>query len=48
MAKKKSKKPEKPKLPRFSMPPPEKLHRDEKKERSRTACRKFRARLSEE
>ena len=32
----------KPKLPRFRMPPPEKLHRDEKKERSRTACRKFR------
>ncbi|HOX06037.1 MAG TPA: hypothetical protein PK280_06515 [Planctomycetota bacterium] len=36
------KKPVKPKLPRFPMPPPEKLHRDEKKERSRTACRKFR------
>ncbi len=34
-------KPAKPKLPRFRMPPPEKLHRDEKKERSRTACRRF-------
>jgi hypothetical protein len=36
------KKPGKPRLPRFRMPPPEKTHRDEKKERSRTECRKFR------
>jgi hypothetical protein len=36
------KKAAKPKLPRFRMPPPERLHRDEKKERSRTECRRFR------
>ena len=34
----------KPKLPRFRVPPPEKIHRDEKKERSRTACRRFKKR----
>jgi hypothetical protein len=38
----------KPKLPRFRMPPPEKLHRDEKKERSRRACRRFRSRREEQ
>jgi len=44
MARKRQKQPAKPKLPRFPMPPPERLHRDEKKERSRTECRRFRAR----
>ncbi len=32
----------KPKLPRGTMPPPERTHRDEKKEEDRTACRRFR------
>ncbi len=45
MAKKKTRKP---KLPRFPMPPPERKHRDEKKERSRTECRKFRVRRGED
>jgi len=36
------KQPGKPRLPRFRMPPPEKLHRDEKKAGSRAACRRFR------
>lgn len=40
--KKKASKAAKPQLPRFKMPPPEKLHRDEKKETSRNACRRFR------
>ena len=43
-----SKKPGKPRLPRFRMPPPEKLHGDEKKERSRRACRRFRKHKSAE
>jgi len=36
------KKPEKPRLPRFKVPPPEKTHRDAKKEQARQACRRFR------
>jgi len=32
----------KPKLPRGGMPPPERVHRDRKKEKNRTACRQFR------
>ncbi len=31
----------KPKLPRGKMPPPERTHRDEKREADRTACRRF-------
>jgi len=30
------------------MPPPERTHRDEKKEADRTACRRFRKRKSEQ
>jgi hypothetical protein len=33
-------------LPRGSMPPPGKVHRDQKKEADRQACRKFRHRKS--
>jgi hypothetical protein len=38
----------KPKLPRGKMPPPEKTHRDEKKEAGRAACRRFRKRKVEQ
>ena len=32
----------KPKLPRGRVPPPTRVHKDRKKEDSRTACRRFR------
>ncbi|MHC4914332.1 MAG: hypothetical protein ACYTGB_02490 [Planctomycetota bacterium] len=38
----------KPKLPRGKVPPPQRTHRDEKKEADRTACRRFRKKKSEQ
>ena len=48
MGKKKAKTKAKPKLPRGKVPPPERVHRDEKKEAGRTACRRFRKKKSEQ
>jgi hypothetical protein len=38
----------KPRLPRFRMPPPGKVHRDRKKEAARRACRRFRKTQAED
>ena len=38
----------KPRLPRFKVPPPGKVHRDRKKDAAREACRKFRRSQEEE
>jgi len=38
----------KPRLPRFKVPPPGKVHRDRKKDADRDACRRFRKTQEEE
>jgi hypothetical protein len=38
----------KPRLPRFKVPPPGKVHRDRKKDAARAACRRFRKTQTEE